>query len=353
MKQKILVVDDAPANLRILVESLSDEYSIAAARDGHKAIALANAKHRPDLILLDVMMPGLDGFEVCLKLKADPATWDIPVLFITALNDEENEVRGLTVGGVDFISKPFNPALVKARVRSHLELKSHRDRLEELVVNRTRELLRTQDVTINALASLAETRDPETGGHIKRTQHYVRLLAEQLIDHPDFMELQEPGMINLLYKSSPLHDVGKVGVPDHILLKPDTLTREEFEEMKRHADYGWKALDGAMRELGDNSFLRVAAEISYTHHEKWDGSGYPRGLAGREIPVSGRLMALADVYDALICRRVYKPPFTHEQATEIILQGRGQHFDPNVVDAFLRLQHPFQELAQQYADSAE
>ncbi len=349
-KPKILVVDDSPGNLRYLMETLRDSYAVATARDGDKALALANGATKPDMILLDVVMPGMDGFEVCLRLKANPATCGIPVLFITALNDEQNELRGLTVGGVDFISKPFNPMLVKARIRSHLELKRHKDQLEDLVAERTRELEQTQDITILTLATLAETRDPETGGHIRRTQNYVRLLANHLYPHTRFAVLRETGMIELLYKSSPLHDVGKVGVPDHILLKPGKLTAEEWVEMKKHAVYGWNTLQVALRRMGENSFLRIAAEIAYTHHEKWDSSGYPRGLAGEEIPVSGRLMALADVYDALTSQRVYKISMSHDQATVMIVEGRGRHFDPEIVDAFLALQEQFHETAQQFVD---
>ncbi|CAK0750694.1 putative cyclic di-GMP phosphodiesterase VC_1348 [Gammaproteobacteria bacterium] len=350
-KPKILVVDDTPGNLQYLMEILRDSYTVATARNGVRALALANSSEKPEIILLDVMMHNMDGFEVCLKLKANPSTCSIPVLFITALNDEQSEVRGFTVGGVDFISKPFNSMRVKARIRTHLELKRHKDHLEELVVERTRELEQTQDITVQTLAALAETRDPETGGHIRRTQNYVSLLANHLHHHPRFAVLREVNMIKLLYKSSPLHDMGKVGVPDYILLKPGKLTDEEFVEMKKHAEYGWKTLTIALRQMGNNSFLRVAAEIAYTHHEKWDGSGYPRNLAGEEIPVSGRLMALADVYDALISRRVYKAAMSHNQATAIIVEGRCQHFDPDVVDAFIALQKQFRETAKQFADS--
>ncbi|NGZ27118.1 MAG: two-component system response regulator [Magnetococcales bacterium] len=350
-KQKILIVDDATDNLQILMEILRDHYAVIPARTGERALALAASDSPPDLILLDVMMPHMDGFEVCLKLKASPKTWSIPVLFITALNDEESEIRGLTVGGVDFITKPRYHVLVKARIRSHLELKRHKDHLNELVSQRTKELIQTQDITIQTLASLAEARDPETGGHIKRTQNYVRLLAEHLQFHPRFTLLQDEGMVELLYKSAPLHDVGKVGVPDHILLKPGKLTDEEFIQMKKHSVYGWNALRAALAEMGENSFLRIAAEIAYTHHEKWDGSGYPRGIAGDAIPVSGRLMALADVYDALISRRLYKPAMPHEKAMSIIIEGRGNHFDPDVVDAFLARQDEFYAIAKEYIDS--
>jgi len=216
-----------------------------------------------------------------------------------------------------------------------------------------RQIQTTQDVTIQALASLAETRDNETGGHIRRTQNYVRHLAIHLKSHPKFSAVLTPENIELLYKSAPLHDVGKVGVKDSILLKPGKLTEEEFEEMKKHAIYGRDAIKMAEKDLGTTSFLRFASEIAYTHHEKWDGSGYPQKLSGENIPVSGRLMALADVYDALISKRVYKPPFPHTKAVEIIKEGKGKHFDPDIVDAFLKIESEFQKTAIEFADSEE
>lgn len=267
-------------------------------------------------------------------------------MFVTALSSAEDETRGLTIGGADYITKPFNPELVKARVRSHLELKQHKDRLEDMVQERTRELALTQEITIRTLAALAETRDPETGEHIQRTQHYVKTLAIRLKSHPRFARELSDEAIDLLYKSAPLHDIGKVGIPDHILLKPGKLTPEEFNEMKKHCVYGWNAIRTALRQLGNNSFLRYAGEIAFTHHEKWDGSGYPRGLKGEDIPISGRLMALADVYDALTTARVYKPPFPHEKAMEIIRESSGSHFDPAVVAAFLDVADEFQAIAE-------
>lgn len=350
---KVLIVDDVPENLHILMEVLKSDYIVVAAKNGEKALLLAETTPQPDVILLDVMMPGMDGYEVCLKLKANPATWSIPVIFITALSDAEDEARGLAVGGVDFISKPFKPALVKARVRSHLELKRHKDRLEEMVAERTRELALTQDVTIMTMASLAETRDPETGSHILRTQHYVKLLAQTLQHHPRFAAELSDAAIELLFKSAPLHDIGKVGVPDHILLKPGKLTDEEFKEMKKHCGYGWNAIKAAQKHLGSNSFLRYAGEIAFTHHEKWDGTGYPRGLKGEEIPLSGRLMALADVYDALTSKRVYKAAFSHETTLDIIRDGVGKHFDPDVAEAFFACADEFKRIAEELAPPYE
>lgn len=350
-KARILVVDDTPANIDILIEALSSDYTVAAARDGAKALAMARREPHPDLILLDVMMPEIDGYQVCEQLKADPATAGIPVIFITALDAREDEARGLALGAVDYITKPFHTELVKARVANQSELKLHRDHLNELVEERTRELTLTQDVTIFTLANLAETRDPETGSHIRRTQAYVKRLAEELSIQPKYAAALDPHTIELLYKSAPMHDVGKVGVPDAILLKRGRLTEEELVEIRKHPEYGRRAFEEAARRLGKTSFLRYAEEIAYTHHEKWDGSGYPQGLNGEEIPISGRLMAIADVYDALISVRPYKRAFSHEDAVNLILEGRGTHFDPDMVDAFVRIQDDFRAIAIEFADS--
>ena len=229
----------------------------------------------------------------------------------------------------------------------------HTNTMVERIKDRTAELARTRDVTILSLATLAETRDNETGAHILRTQRYVRALAEHLKDHPRFAAELDAETIDLLYKSAPLHDVGKVGIPDAILLKPGKLTDDEFKIMKTHATLGAEALEVAEKELGSNSFMRFAREIAETHHEKWDGSGYPKGLKGDNIPISGRLMAVADVYDALISKRVYKPAFPHEKAMGIIREGRGAHFDPDVVDALDAVEAEFQDIAAQFADTAE
>jgi putative two-component system response regulator len=299
------------------------------------------------------MMPEMNGYEVCRTLKADPATAKIPVIFITAMTEIEDEKKGLELGAVDYITKPVSPPIVLARVKNHLDLKNYRDHLEEVVKARTNELLLTQEVTIESLGTLAEYRDPETGGHIKRTQNYVRILADHLRHHPKYKSYLDDGTIDLLYKSAPLHDVGKVGVSDKILHKPGKLEPEEFEEMKKHTIYGFNAMQRAEHKLGFNSFLRLAGEIAYTHQEKWDGSGYPQGLSGENIPISGRLMAIADVYDALISKRVYKPPFSHEKAVAIITEGKGKHFDPDMVDVFLGISEQFREIAIHYADYAE
>ncbi|MBT3191570.1 MAG: two-component system response regulator [Verrucomicrobia bacterium] len=360
---KVLIVDDTPENIDVLGEILRPHYKRSVALDGERALKIAQADSPPDLVLLDIMMPGIDGYEVCRRLKDDERTRDIPVIFVTAKGQVQDETMGFELGGVDYITKPVSPPLVLARVKAHIELAvakrqllSQNQILEEKVEARTREIQRTQDVTIQALASLAETRDNETGSHIHRTQHYVLALAEELVTHVRFSSALDDATVSLLFKSAPLHDIGKVGVPDSILLKPGKLTDEEFEIMKQHARYGRDALLRAESDLGDetsSSFLQLARDIAYGHHEKWDGSGYPEGLAGDAIPISARLMAVADVYDALISRRCYKPPFSHEKAVSIISEGRGSHFDPAIADAFVGIHERFQQIAIQYADSDE
>lgn len=352
-KSIVLVVDDTPENIDILNELLKSDYQIKVALNGEKAVKIANSENQPDLILLDIMMPGMDGYEVCEKIKRNPKTETIPIIFLTALTEESNEAKGLRLGAVDYITKPFSPELVKARVRNHLDLKKHRDNLEEMVRQRTIELALTQEVTIESMGTLAEYRDPETGGHIKRTQNYVKILAEHLKDHPRYSDFLNDESIHLLYISSPLHDIGKVGIADNILLKPGKLTDEELEEMKKHAKFGKDSLASAKNKLGENSFLRVAREVAFTHHEKWDGSGYPQGLKEDDISIFGRLMAIADVYDALISKRVYKLPLSHKKAVSIIAEGKGSHFDPYMVDAFLEIQDQFKSIALQFADFEE
>jgi putative two-component system response regulator len=358
----ILVVDDTEANVDILVEALGDLYSVSVAMDGESALETV-AEEPPDIILLDIMMPGMDGYEVCRRLKADPKFSSIPVIFITAMSEIENKTKGFGLGAVDYITKPFEIAEVQARVKTHLslvlatrELERQNEILEIKVAERTMELALTQDVTIHSLASLAETRDNETGGHILRTQRYVKALSKKLAQNPKFSEALDIRTIQLFYKCAPLHDIGKVGVPDAILLKPGKLSDEEFDIMRTHCELGYQALLKAERLFqADNraSFLAHAMDIAYTHHEKYNGTGYPRRLAGEDIPICGRIMAVADVYDALICKRVYKPPFTHEKAVEIITKDRGTHFDPDVVDAFLEIQEDFRKIALELADHEE
>lgn len=358
-KQVVLIVDDTPDNITLLSALLKDNYKIKIATNGVKALHIASTLPSPDLILLDVMMPEMDGYETCKRLKANPATAEIPVIFLTAKSQVSDEEMGLKLGAVDYISKPVSPPIVLARVATQLNLVKARNllqdqnkHLEQLVQDRTRKLAKMQDAIIMAMASLAETRDNETGNHIRRTQNYVAALARQLKHLPRFSSELTEENIELLYKSAPLHDIGKVGIPDNILLKPGKLDAEEFEIMKMHTTYGRETILSVERYLGEsNEFLRFAREITYSHQEKWDGSGYPENLSGDAIPISARLMAVADVYDALISKRVYKPAFSHEEAIDIMRKGRGSHFDPDILDVFLKITEEFREIALRYRES--
>jgi putative two-component system response regulator len=350
----VLIVDDAPENLSVLGELLRhDGYRVKAARSGRCALRYAAQEPRPDLILLDVMMPEMNGYEILVSLREDIATRDIPVVFLTALNDVLDEERGLEMGAADYIAKPIQPAVVRARVRTQLEAKRARDWLKDQnafleaeVARRMAENDRSQVAGIRALAHLAEIRDPETGNHILRTQAYVGLLAALLKEHPRFSATLTGHYIELLTRSAPLHDIGKVGIPDAILLKPGKLTPEEMEIMKTHSRLGAEAIERAEQDIEQPvEFLALAKEIAHWHHERWDGSGYPDSLGGEAIPVSSRLMALADVFDALISPRVYKSPMSFDAARDIIAAGRGSQFDPDVDDAFLAHFDAFKSIA--------
>ena len=355
----ILVTDDTPDNLALLDALLRPSYRVRVANCGERALRLAAVVPPPDLILLDVMMPGMDGFEVLAKLKADPATRDIPVIFITALDSQEDQLSGFHLGAADYITKPMMPPVVLARVQTHLELKQARDRLrndnawlEAEVKRRLQENELEQTVSIRALAHLAETRDPETGYHIQRTQGYVKVLAKHLRQHPRFSAFLNDANVEMLVKSAPLHDIGKVGIPDAILLKTGKLSDEEWAIMKTHAKLGSDAIEHAELDAEQPvAFLRLAKEIAHWHHEKWDGSGYPDGLAGEAIPIAARLMALADVFDALVSPRPYKPALSFEQARTIIAEGRGSHFDPDATDVFLAGYDEFVAIAEKYLRS--
>jgi putative two-component system response regulator len=341
--QTVLIVDDQAENLMVLSELLQTRYLVRAATSGQKALRIAVTPPRPSLILLDVMMPDMDGYEVFEHLRADPATCTIPVIFVTAADSTEAEIKGLDAGAVDYITKPIVPQITLARIRIQLELKQARDRLrhqndtlEAEVARRMAENELIQEVSIRALAHLAETRDPETGKHLLRTQGYVQRLAQGLLTHPRFASQLNARMVRLLTRSAPLHDIGKVGVPDAILLKPGPLTPEEWEIMKTHARLGSDAIELAERDAAESvDFLALAREIAHWHHEKWDGSGYPDGLAGDAIPLSARIMAIADVFDAMTTERVYKSRISYEDARDLIIAATGLHFDPDIVNAFL------------------
>ncbi len=327
-RNTILLVDDIPANIKILVGTLRENYRLIVATNGADAIKAAHEK-KPDLILLDVMMPEMDGYEVCKRLKDAEETVDIPVIFVTAMNDEKDETRGFLLGAVDYIIKPVNPVIVKARVRTHIslrvaqrELQKHRDELEEMVLERTRELRETQIEITNRLVQAAEYHDHQTSRHITRMAHYCVILgrAHGAKEHE----------LTLLFHASAMHDIGKLGISDAILHKKGTLTPDEFEEMKRHTLIGADLLYGA-----DNELMNMAHLIALTHHEKWDGTGFPLGLRGDEIPFFGRIAALCDVFDALSSKRPYKEAWPLEEAKKVIVEQKGIHFDPYVVELFL------------------
>ena len=343
-RSKVLIVDDIPSNIMILMELLKNEYSVVAANNGEKALRLAAADPKPDIILLDVMMPGMDGYDTCRLLKTNLATRNIPVIFITALSGDDDEALGLELGAVDFVNKPFKPHLVLARVRNHLELKRHRDHLSEMVNAKTAQLqealnkLRDASLdTINRLSKAAEYKDEDTGAHILRMSNYSAAVARSLGLHTSLVS-------NILY-AAPMHDVGKIGIPDNILLKPGPLDKKEWVIMKTHTTIGGRILEGS-----DAAFINLAKVVALAHHEKWDGSGYPLGLKGKDIPQAGRIVAIADVFDALTSQRPYKKAFSLEKSFDNIRKSSGSHFDPEVVEAFFAVQEEILDINKKYAD---
>jgi putative two-component system response regulator len=354
----VLIVDDTPANINLLTNLLKDKYRLKVANNGVRALELA-ASAPPDLVLLDIMMPEMDGFEVCRRLKSIESTRHIPVIFLTAKNATEDEELGFSLGAVDFVHKPISPSLLEARVNTHLTIKTWQDYLldqngwlKNQVNQRLTEINHLQDASIFVMVSLAEFRDECTGNHIRRTQEYVKVLARQLATLPGYKTILTEDHIEQLSKSAPLHDIGKIAIPDHILLKPGKLTEDEFAIMKTHSIRGYEMLKQAGTHMGERgSFLAIAMDIARHHHEKWNGSGYPDGLSGKAIPLSARLMAVADVYDALRSSRPYKNALSHEQATNFIMQGRNIHFDPDVVDAFFSLSAEISDFANRWPDA--
>ena len=356
----VLIVDDNAENLTVLGELLQPLYQVRAANGGERALQLMALAPQPDLVLLDVMMPGLDGYAVLERWRSDASTAQVPVIFVTALGATADEERGLAHGAVDYISKPVRPPILLARVAAHIELHRARARLEDQnryleaeVARRMQENERLRDVSMHALARLAETRDNETGYHLLRTREYVRLLAEELLARGAFAGELDAASADLMVRSASLHDIGKVGIPDRILHKEGKLDAQEWEIMKTHAWLGAEAISQAERDTGAGAgldHLRYAKQIALSHHERWDGGGYPQGLAGLDIPLAARLMALADVFDALTCKRVYKEAWTHEAARSLVIEQRGRHFDPVIADAFLARFAEFCEVARRFSE---
>lgn len=329
---KILIVDDEPANLNLLNEILKDSYRVFLASSGKHALTFLE-RNRPDAIMLDVLMPEMDGYAVIKEIKKRDAIKDIPVIFLTGLDNPNNESIAFKLGAVDYIAKPIVAESVLNRVATHVELQRYRMYLEEEIAARTESLVRTKDVVLNVMANITDIKDHDTGSHVKRTTEYMRLLVTGLrkLDAPNYRltSEEEENIIN----TSKLHDIGKVSVPDAILLKPGKLTEEEFEQVKQHSIVGARVVEDAIANFAEApSFFNQAYEIILSHHEKWNGAGYPLGLVGEAIPLSGRLMAIADVYDALVSKRPYKKPMSHEQAFGIIMASAGSHFDPFLIE---------------------
>jgi len=346
-KQTVLVVDDVDANVMILEEILKNDYDILTAFNGMEALEkLKTADTLPKIILLDVQMPHMNGREFFEILKTDKTFKRIPVIFITIENDSESEL--LDAGAVDFINKPFAPEIVKLRVRNQIELKNYSDNLESMVAEKTAEATKTLDSALQGLANVIEHRDLESGEHVKRTQLFVKALIDYLIETDSvYSEELKKLKPDIIMKSMALHDVGKIAIPDRILLKPGKLDPDEYEIMKTHTTRGMEIIE----ELGDintSLYLKHCEDICYAHHERWDGKGYPRQLKGNEIPLSARLAALADVYDALVCARVYKAAMPYEEAIRIIREGKGTQFDPVIADAVEKIQDKFREISQKY-----
>ena len=360
IKPTVLLVDASPANLSLLGKLLHHSYTVKAINHGAQALKIAY-EEQPDLILLDIMMPDMDGYDVCRQLKAATSTCHIPVIFLTSKTEVRNAEMGMALGAVDYITQPINPAILLSRVRAHMgdalntkTLRVNNAHLEYEVGKRARQLAALQQTSILAMSALAEVRDVDTGNHLRRTQNYIRALGKQLQGHPRFSDFLSDEMIDIVFKCAPLHDIGKVGIPDRILRKPGRYEPQEFAIMKTHPQLGWDALNKAQDAAGEAiEFLEIAKQIVLSHHEKWNGSGYPQGLAGDDIPIPARLMALADVYDALISPRVYKADMSHFEAMQIIMAGSGTHFDPDVVNAFLAVNPEFETIAIRFADQAE
>ena len=338
-KPVVLLVDDTPFNIDVLRGVLGGAYTLKVATSGEKALALAQMQPQPHLILLDVMMPGMDGYEVCRRLKASPETAAIPVIFVTSMNEVEDEQLGFEVGGVDYITKPVSPPLVQSRVATHLRLYAHERRLSDLVQARTRELEQTRLEIIRRLGRAAEFKDDETGQHVIRMSHYTRLLAEAA-----GMAAPE---VELLFNAAPMHDVGKIGIPEAILLKPGKLDEREWTVMRRHP-----AIGAGIIGKHDHPLLETARIVALTHHEKWDGSGYPRGLKGADIPLVGRIVAIADVFDALTSERPYKRAWSETEAVDYLRRESGLHFDPWLIDLFIARLPEVRQIRDLYADVA-
>jgi putative two-component system response regulator len=361
-RQIIMLVDDNINTLDLGKEILKDKYTVFPIPSGDKFFEILK-KVTPDLILLDIEMPEMDGYEVLKQFKALPHTADVPVVFVTAKTDPGSELTGLSLGAIDYISKPFSPPLLLKRIETHLlmssqrkELKNYNKNLQQMVLEQTEVITELQNSLLTAMADMVEFRDSVTFGHIVRTQKYLKLLVDKLIEMRIYEEITSGWDLSILIPSAQLHDLGKIGIRDHILNKPGKFTPDEFEQMKTHTTAGVEAIERIIKDSMQHAFLQATAQkflshakiFAGTHHEKWDGSGYPSGLRGEAIPLEGRLMAIADVYDSLISERPYKSAMSIKEAEETILAGKGTHFDPALVEVFETLTEKFARIAAEY-----
>jgi len=350
-RKTIFMVDDNLTNLTVGKNALLGKYKVFTIPSGKKLFEMLE-RTTPDMILLDIEMPDMNGYEIIKVLKSEKATAEIPIIFLTARSDSGSELEGLSLGAIDYISKPFSPPLLLKRIEVHMlvenqksELENYNHNLQYMVEEKTKTVLDLQNAILRTVAELVECRDDTTGGHIERTQNYLRILIDALAEKDLYRDEVLSWNREFLLQSSQLHDVGKIAIRDCILQKPAKLTPEEFDEMKTHTSFGIKVIEKIQENTSEATFLEYAKVFASTHHEKWDGSGYPSGLKGTDIPLQGRLMAIADVYDALISERPYKKPFTHDEAVSIIKKGSGSHFDPNLVEVFLEQEDKFREVA--------
>jgi len=341
-KTLIILVDDNPANLRIGKNVLSEKYTVATAPSAEKMFSLLE-NNKPAMILLDIDMPQMNGYEAIKILKSKPETKDIPVIFLTGKTESDDEITGLSLGAIDYITKPFQPALLLKRIEVHLlveeqkkELQYFNENLQRMVEEKTQSVMELQNALLKTMAELVECRDDITGGHIERTQRGIKILLEEIENSGIYAEEAKGWDLDLLLQSCQLHDVGKISINDVILKKPGKLNKQEFDEMKKHASFGERIIEKIETLAKESDFLKYAKIFAASHHEKWDGTGYPRGLKGDEIPLLGRIMAIADVYDALTSMRPYKDAFTHEEAVRIIINSSGTQFDPKLVELFIK-----------------
>jgi len=347
----IFLVDDNPTNLSVGSDALDKHYDVLTFNSGTRLLKMLE-KTSPDLILLDVSMPEMNGYEVIKRIKNTPETAHVPVIFLTAKSDGESELEGLSLGAIDYIIKPFSPPLLLKRIEVHLLVEAQKrklihfnNNLRQMIDEKTKTVVELQNAVLKTMAELVECRDVITGGHIERTQKHLRILMEALLERGMYQEETDSWDLELVWQSAQLHDVGKIAIKDKILKKPGKLTDEEFEEVKSHPLFGAQVIEKIEESTTDKTFLEYAKIFALTHHEKWDGSGYPCGLKGEEIPLLGRIMAIVDVYDALVSERPYKKAFLHDEAIKIIVDGSGTHFDPDLVEMFLEVSHEINKSA--------